>query len=306
LGSRTSPYLQEKLSLLGCENVFHAVPKIVESLLGIEVNETQVYRICQSVSSALSDDVINSPSEELAKIEENKRERVYGMVDGSMLQLDGGWQETKLGRVFKADMLENRDSFEWEMGKSEYVAHRGHCGEFMDKFEQLLSPKSACKKVFITDGAVWIGNWLSESYPEATHILDYFHVCEKLAEAAKQAPDGRKWLEKQKDSLLKGQHKAVCKAIKNLENLDLNTKNKLLNYFNNNAYRMKYKEYRQKGMMISSGPIEAAHRTVLQVRMKRSGQRWAENGCDNMLKLRVAYKSQKFHLITQIFKKNAA
>lgn len=114
------------------------------------------------------------------------------------------------------------------------------------------------------------------------------------------------WLKKQKDKLLKGKHKKVYKAVEKLENFDIDAKSSLLNYLSNNAYRMKYDEYRQKGMMISSGPIESAHRTVLQVRMKRSGQHWSENGCDNMIKLRVAYRSQKFGLITQIFQKQAA
>ena len=62
-------------------------------------------------------------------------------------------------------------------------------------------------------------------------------------------------------------------------------KYKLLTYLKNNAYRMKYDEYRQRGLMISSGPIESAHRTVLQVRMKLSGQYWSEAGCDKMIKV---------------------
>jgi Transposase len=306
MGSRTSPYLQEKLTLLGCENIFNAVPKVVESLLGIEVNETQVYRICQAASLELPDSKLNSPSNGLNQIEIDKKECVYGMIDGSMLQMDQGWQETKVGRVFKAELVKNRAPLRWEIGVSEYVANRGHCSEFIEKFEQLLPPESACKKVFITDGAQWMGKWLSENYPNATHILDFFHVCEKLAVASKSDNNSEKWLKKQKDRLLMGKQKKVYKSVQKLENYDLDAKTGLLNYLNNNAYRMKYDEYRQRGIMISSGPIESAHRTVLQVRMKRSGQHWSEKGCDNMIKLRVAYRSEKFELITQIFKKQAA
>lgn len=306
MGSRTSPYLQEKLTLLGCEHVFNAVPKVVESLLGIQVNETQVYRTCQAVSSKLSDPELDSPSEELKKVESSKKERVYGMVDGSMLQMEKGWQETKVGRVFKADLIANSDPLKWDLGVSEYVAYRGHCSEFIAKFERLLPPKSACEKVFITDGAIWIGNWLAESYPNATHILDFFHVCEKLAEASKESNDGSRWLTQQKNRLLKGRHKKVYKAVESLANYDATAKIGLLNYLKTNEYRMNYDEYRRNGLMISSGPIESAHRTVLQVRMKRSGQHWSGNGCDKMIKLRVAYRSEKFDLITQIFKKQAA
>ncbi len=57
--------------------------------------------------------------------------------------------------------------------------------------------------------------------------------------------------------------------------------------------------------MIGSGPIESAHRTLLQIRMKRCGQRWSDECCDKMTKLRVALRSQKFDLITNIFRKFA-
>jgi len=46
--------------------------------------------------------------------------------------------------------------------------------------------------------------------------------------------------------------------------------------------------------------VEAAHRTLVQARMKRSGQRWSNKGAQNMLTLRVAYKSGLAQLVTQI------
>ena len=49
----------------------------------------------------------------------------------------------------------------------------------------------------------------------------------------------------------------------------------LLTYFENNKDRMCYKIYQEKGYLIGSGAIESAHRTVVQARMKRSGQRWS-------------------------------
>jgi len=60
--------------------------------------------------------------------------------------------------------------------------------------------------------------------------------------------------------------------------------NQLLGYLENHKHQMNYQYYRQQGWMIGSGAIESAHRTLLQVRMKRSGQRWANDGCDNVIK----------------------
>lgn len=302
LGSRTSPLLQEKLALLGIENVFKGVPAIVESLLGIAVNESQVYRITQAVGEAVDKQALQSPSAALEAVQRNQEARVYGMVDGSMLFTDEGWQECKVGRVFKADVQTGCSPLQWRMEQSEYVAHKGHWREFATRFEELLPPQSRCEQVFVSDGALWLSGWLSgwlrDSYPEAVHILDFFHVLEKLALAG-----DADWLGRQKARLLNGEQQAVRRAVARSAYRE---KDKLLAYLKNNACRMNYKEYREKGMMISSGPIESAHRTLLQVRMKRSGQRWSEEGCERMAKLRVASKSEKPDLISQIFMNHAA
>jgi len=298
--------LQEKLVLLGCNEVFKTVPQLVESILGIKTSESQVYRICSAASEALVEEDLNNPSETLAKLESDTQEQVYGMVDGSMLFTDAGWQESKVGRVFKAvPRPPKNDNLRWEIIHSEYVAKRGYYEAFVEEFERLLPPQSACQKVFITDGARWIGQWLTQAYPNAVHILDFFHVCEKLAKAAPWA-DEADWLEQMKTHLLKGHQLKVRQSVLHMKQLPEEEKDILLTYLENNEYRMKYDEYRKKGLMIGSGPIESAHRTLLQVRMKRSGQRWSDEGCDKMIKLRVALRSQKFGLITNIFSKCAA
>ena len=294
--------MQEKLILLGCNNIYHEVPKLIEQLLGIKISETQVYRSCQAMSLIIPDELASCPSDSLREIEETVEETVYGMVDGSMLFTDDGWQETKLGRVFKAALQENTSGLSWKVSHSEYVAQRGHCSHFLPDFERLLSPSSICKKVFITDGAPWIGIWLKETYPDSIHILDYFHVCEHLGDAASASSDPIEWLAIQKERVLSEQLPLVIHAIKLLDKLCPEKKASLIQYIENNIYRMKYREYRKQGLMISSGAIESAHRTVLQIRMKRSGQRWSNLGGDNMIKLRVMYKSNKFNLITSTLK----
>ncbi len=229
------------------------------------------------------------------------------MVDGSMLFTDDGWQESKVGRVFKAvpRQPKAKKHHSWDITHSEYVAKRGHWKFFAKEFERLLPPKSPCQKVFITDGALWIGLWLLEQYPDAVHILDFYHVCEKLAKVAIWT-DAADWFEQMKTHLLAGRQLKVRQSILQMKQLPADQKDDLLTYLENNEYRMKYDEYRNKGLMIGSGPIESAHRTLLQIRMKRSGQRWSDEGCDKMIKLRVALRSQKFDLITNIFRKSAA
>ena len=62
---------------------------------------------------------------------------------------------------------------------------------------------------------------------------------------------------------------------------------------------MYYGFYKEKKLMIGSGAIEAAHRQVIQKRMKLSGQRWSMKGAQAILQLRVAKKSDKWNLVTE-------
>lgn len=301
MGCRTTPYLQEKLALLGTLTVYQQVPLVVKSLLTVVVNQAQVYRICQQLGQALPADHLTTPSPPLAHQQAQPEAVVYGMVDGSMLFTDSGWQETKLGRVF-GTQLQGNGSLQACLEASEYVAHRGHYKGFTPEFEQLLPPQSPARKVFITDGAEWIGNWLSATYSNAVHILDYFHVVEKLAFVAKGVAGGKTWLTRQQAYLLANQSERVEANVAKLAHLTAPERSQLVGYLATNRHRMRYGDYQKRGLMIGSGPIEAAHRTVLQVRMKRAGQRWADGGCDNMVRLRVAYKSGKFDQVTDLLK----
>jgi Uncharacterised protein family (UPF0236) len=185
---------------------------------------------------------------------------------------------------------------------SQYIAKRGYYAEFTTNFERMLPPSSACKKIFVTDGATWIGQWIARQYEGAVHIIDFFHVCEKLASVAPK--NDRNWLARQKEAMLNSEVENVLVAVKTLPGQG-DVIQTLIAYLENHKHQMDYHYYRQQGWMIGSGAIESAHRTLLQVRMKRSGQRWANQGCDKMIKLRVAYKNGRSDLIRNLLK-NAA
>lgn len=101
---------------------------MVESLLGIKVSQSQVYRTCQAAAFVTDEAVVDAPSAELVKQLAAAGQTVYGMVDGSMLLTREGWQETKAGRVFAAQAVsaDEQQPPEWEVSPSGYVAHRGH------------------------------------------------------------------------------------------------------------------------------------------------------------------------------------
>ena len=61
-----------------------------------------------------------------------------------------------------------------------------------------------------------------------------------------------------------------------------------VDYFTTNAQRMRYPVFRAQGMHLGSGIAEAACKTIVSTRAKRSGMRWTPNGIDALLPLRTA------------------
>jgi hypothetical protein len=75
-------------------------------------------------------------------------------------------------------------------------------------------------------------------------------------------------------------------------------KEKLFNYLQNNQKRINYGLFKKRGLLYGSGAIESANRTIIQKRMKLSGQRWTISGAQQMINLRVCFKngqSEKLH-----------
>lgn len=138
-------------------------------------------------------------------------------------------------------------------------------------------------------------------------FLDLYHVKEHLGSFAELSqytlPEKKKWLEEQSERLKKGE---LAKVITSIQAITLpllsarQEQTKLLNYLCENEYRMQYKQYIERELFIGSGAIEAAHRTVVQSRLKRSGQRWSIRGAQNMLNLRTAFMSDNWQKVVNL------
>jgi hypothetical protein len=65
---------------------------------------------------------------------------------------------------------------------------------------------------------------------------------------------------------------------------------------------IQYKTYRDAGLLIGSGPVEAAHRSVIQQRMKLSGQKWSIKGAQAIANLRCYKYSGAWNMIENVVK----
>jgi ribosomal protein L16/L10AE len=98
----------------------------------------------------------------------------------------------------------------------------------------------------------------------------------------------------------------IKEAAKDRFHVIIKEKEKLLNYFQPNRDRMDYKTYRKKGLHIGAGAIEAAHRAVIQKRMKLSGQRWIRKRAQNVLNLKACYMSEHWNDVIELIRKSVA
>jgi len=292
-GFGISPLLQELITYAGHLECYVRSDEILNRFLSVEVSPSQVYRVTNSVSEQLR---AEESSQERLLPAVSKDEVLYVEADGSMISTrEEGWKEIKLGRLFKSSDCMNPNTESAWIQQSQYVAHFGNCQRFCEKAEQVIDSYGRLKErlVFITDGATWIKNWIEYSYPESTAILDYYHACEHLHDFVENGMKSesdeirKKWFKEQKELLLESRAEQVIKNIRQTQ-AKASEKEKLINYYQTNIDRMDYKLYRQLGCgIIGSGAIESAHRTVVQKRMKLSGQHWSNKGVTNMLRLRV-------------------
>ena len=57
-------------------------------------------------------------------------------------------------------------------------------------------------------------------------------------------------------------------------------------YFETNAQRMRYPEFRRRHLFVGSGVIEAGCKTVIGSRLKQSGMFWTVTGANAIIALR--------------------
>jgi len=302
--------MQELMVYAGQLDCYIASNEILSKFLNIEVSVMQVHRVTDTYGGLLEQEAMLSQKPEAA-VSVKQGEAVYAMTDGSMLLTrEDGWHEVKLGRIFsQSDCMEINGERGW-IRNSGYEAYLGSSKTFTRRFEQQLDSYSHLneKLIFITDGALWIKNWIEDAYPQATQILDWYHACEHLCEFAKEyfKEDGQRqdWIEQQKELLYESRTDEVISNIKSLlckEKSKQTVKDNLVQYYQGNKNRMDYKKYQTMGAgLIGSGAVESAHRTVIQKRMKLSGQRWSKKRAQNMLTLRCTRLSGKWDKVIKL------
>jgi len=182
--------------------------------------------------------------------------------------------------------IEGAEAFGWRIYQE--ARRRG-----MDRAEEVS---------VLGDGAPWIWNIADEHFPGATQIVDLYHAREHCWEVGRACFGQHKeklhqWVEARRRELDDGGVGDVIKAIRQMSSLPGYTKevcDREIGYFEKNSHRMRYAEFRARGLSVGSGVLEAGCRTFIGQRLKQSGMHWTVKGANNILALRCSIMSNRW------------
>ena len=145
-------------------------------------------------------------------------------------------------------------------------------------------------KIVLCDGArpLWKYVEASDYFKGCYFLVDYYHVTEHLSKAVeviwgKSSKEGkivyRRWLKVLKKK--SGAYRVIqslryyCKGLTKKKKTLVAQE---IAYLQNNASKMDYHFFVERGFPIGSGVTEAACKSIVKQRMCRSGMRWNKNG----------------------------
>jgi len=132
--------------------------------------------------------------------------------------------------------------------------------------------------------------------------VDLYHAREHLWNLApKLYPDNaarqKRWIMAAQDKLDNGRIESLLTSLRALrtaatEAIDMVRTE--AGYFEANAARMRYPEFRRQGLFVGTGVMEAGCRTVIGTRLKQSGMFWTVRGANAIIALRCCQLSGNF------------
>jgi hypothetical protein len=161
----------------------------------------------------------------------------------------------------------------------------------------------AAHKVALGDGADWIWNLVAEHFPGAIQIVDLYHARQHLWDVGRtlhpnDSVKQKAWMKLHQKRLLdRGKIEKLVRRLRALKSRNPEVTQKIrteADYFEKNAERMRYPQFRRQHLFVGSGVIEAGCKTVIGSRLKRSGMFWTVRGANAILALRCCYLNGRF------------
>ena len=321
-GASMSPGLRAMNDQAAAAGPFAGAARLLENLAGVRLTVKRAERAAEASGSALAaavrDRAALITARRLVPLPPSPLpDKLYAAIDGTGVPVtaketagrDGKGEdgrartsEVKLGVFFTQDQVDEKGYPVRDRDSSSYVATFEPASVFAGLVEAEGIRRGAGHVRQLTvlgDGATWIWNIASSKFPGATQVVDLFHAREHLHGLARLLEfmlGDRKdaWLAARLQDLDYGDIDGICRAgrayrLGGIKKDELDT---ALGYFENNAPRMRYHWFRQCGLFVGSGVVEAGCKTVIGQRLKLSGMHWTTVGADAITTLRCQQASR--------------
>jgi hypothetical protein len=321
-GTSYSSGVRRMVSRVGAWRPFGLGGDDLHDLADIRVDAKTVERISQMVGSqveafhaaeakaSLSDNII--PLKPVSKM--------YVCMDGTGVPVvkketagrkgksedgEAKTREVKLGCVFTQTGVDHDGYPVRDEGSTTYTGAIETAEVFGKRIygEAMRRGMTGAKEVcVIGDGASWIWNIADVQFYGATQIIDLFHAREHYWNVARACfgQDKEKmhqWADERRHELDNGRPEEVISAINGCSSLpgyDKGTCEREAGYFVKNKERMRYSDFRKRGLFVGSGVMEAGCRTLVAQRLKQSGMHWTVKGADSIVALRCSILSNRW------------
>jgi hypothetical protein len=212
-----------------------------------------------------------------------------------------GWKEMKVGTVYDVELRlerdpETHDLVERAHGvKMAYTAVLGSADQFSQALWALAWRRGvpmAAETSVTADGSEWIWGLAADLFPKSVQIVDWYHACEHLSEAAEALYPGdeaaiRRWYRQRCADLYKADIHRITQP------LDQAGLSQQAHYFHTHKRRMQYQQWVEDGYPIGSGTVESGIKQF-KARLTGAGMRWSRSAAEQMLVIRGAIMGQGF------------
>lgn len=242
-----------------------------------------------------------------------KPSRLYIGMDGVFVPLREPWKkdksrgkltcrfgECKSGVVYEA--FPDKNGKDSRVQTHRYVATLGNVEQFAPLLGTLAHQcghHRAKEVIVIGDGAPWIWQLAAKQFAGAVQIVDFFHAAEHLGKVAEArfgvgSEEGKVWLSARLLELKTDQLDKVLLALRSWRPssaVKQQLRQSTYAYFANNADRMRYQTFLEKGYHIGSGVVEATCKHVVAQRLDQAGMHWRPETAEAIVALRATQLS---------------
>jgi hypothetical protein len=326
-GTSMSPGLAAMNDIAAAAGPFAGAARLLEEVGGVRLTVKRVERAAEASGAAVAE-----AGRERARLTAARKlvplppsplpDKLYAAIDGTGVPMTGKetagregkgedgrarTREVKLAVFFTQDKLD-KDGFPVrDRASTSAIATFEPAAAFagLVKAEGIRRGADHVRQFTILgDGAAWIWNIATAKFPEATQVVDLYHAREHLHDLARKLEfmllDRKdEWLTARLEDLDYGDIDGITAATRKY--LLVGTKkdeiDTALGYFENNAPRMRYHWFRQCGLFVGSGVVEAGCKTVVGQRLKQAGMHWTLGGADAIIALRCREASSSWETV---------